>query len=223
MSAAEVLLESALARIRHKGQQDEVEPMGKLAIIISLICFGALCASCTPDATEPELRAMCETLVELRGEIPTLTEEEAIKDVEEDYAKREKANKRAAVLEKEDWDAELEAGIKALKEKMAAQAEDDEVEEEDKVTEEDIQKLKDKIAAKKADTDKRYAERAKELPADKELGIQAAKEKVEKNKALFAEEVEECMVTARKEPVPQPLAKCRAEATSTDQFWNVCK
>lgn len=197
--------------------------MSKLTVILCLVCLGVFGASCTPDATEPELTAMCENLVDLRGEVPNFDLDEAIKEVEEDFATREKANKRAAVLEKEDWDAELEAGVKVLKAKMEAQAEDEDVEEEDKITEEDIQKLKDKIAAKKTDTDKRYAEKAKELPADKELGIKAAKEKVEKNKALFAKEVEECMVTARKEPVPQPLAKCRAEAKSTDQFWNVCK
>jgi hypothetical protein len=197
--------------------------MSKLAIIFSLACLGALCASCTPDATEQELRAMCETLVELRGEIPKMTVEEAIEEVEEDFAQRAKANKRSAEMEKEDWDAELEAGIKALKEKMEAQAEDEEVEEEDKVTEEDIQKLKDKIAAKKTETDKRYAERAKQLGPDKELGIQAAKEKVEKLEVKFNKAVDECMVDAKKAPVPQPLAQCRAKAKSTDEFWNICK
>lgn len=197
--------------------------MKKLAIIFSLVCLGAIGASCTPDATEAELKAMCEKLVELRGEIPKLTVEDVVKEVEQDFDEREKANKRAAELEKEDWDAELEAGIKVLKEKMEAQAEDEEVEEEDKVTEEDIQKLKDKIAAKKADTDKRYAEKAKQLGPDKELGIQAAKDKVEKVKAKFAASVDECMVDAKKAPVPQPLAQCRAKAESTDQFWNVCK
>ena len=166
---------------------------------------------------------MCTNLVKLRGEVPNIDLDEAIKEVEEDFATREKANKRAAVLEKEDWDAELEAGIKALKAKMEEQAEDEDIEEEDKVTEEDIQKLKDKIAQKKADTDKRYAERAKELPADKELGIKAAKEKVVKLKAKFEESVDECMVDAKKAPVPQPLALCRAKAKSTDEFWNICK
>jgi len=193
--------------------------MSKLVFIVSVIGLGALAAACTPDATEQELKAMCEKLVELRGEVPTIDLDAAIKEVEEDFAQREEANKRAAVLEKEDWDAELEAGVKALEAKMA----DEEIEDEEKPTAEDIQALKDKIAQKKADTDKRYAERAKQLGPDKELGIKAVKEKVEKNKAKFAAEVEECMVTARKEPVPQPLALCRAKATSTDQFWNVCK
>lgn len=200
--------------------------MNKLAVILSVGFFGALCTSCTPDATEQELKAMCENLVELRGEVKLIKLDEAIAEVEEDFAQREKNNKRAAEMEKEDWDVELEAKLKEMRAAMdagASEDEDEDEEEEEKPTEEDIQALKEKYEAKKVETDKRYAERAKEFGPDKELGLKAVREKAEKAKAVFDKAVDECLAEAKQEAVTQPVAQCRAKATSRDEYWNKCR
>jgi hypothetical protein len=193
--------------------------MTRLAAFLSLCSLCAVGASCTPDATEPELKAMCEKLVELRGEVKLIDLDKAVAEVEQDFAEREKNNKRAAEMEVEDWDEELQAKVKELKAAMAA----DDVEDEEKPTEEDLRQLEEKFAAKKVETEKRYAERAKQLGPDKELGLEAVRDKVKRAEEAFAKAVGECLSEAGKDAVPQPIAQCRAKATALDQYWNQCR
>jgi hypothetical protein len=199
--------------------------MNKLAVIVSLFTAGALIASCTPEATEQELNSMCGNLVNLRGEVELLVLEEANAEVEKVFAKRAAAKKRAAELENEDWDAELEMRLKELKKKMEAEEPelDAEGEEIPKPTEEDVQALKDKYAAKKVETIARYEEFAKSLPEEKQLALADTVQKVEQSKVDFKKAVDECLDMAKKNPVTQKLAQCRIKAKSKDEFFNRCE
>lgn len=167
-----------------------------------------------PDATEQELKAMCENLVKLRGDIDSTTLQERTVKIEKDFAKRAERIESSKKKELEAWDQELEAKIK----EMTSEEGDKE-----KASEEDIKKEKENYAAKKADVEKRYAEQTKRFDPDKAAALKEAKEKVAKSEADFAEDTKECLAEAKKEGVTQKVAQCRASATSTDQYWNKCR
>jgi len=180
--------------------------MRRLTFMAALLCGAAMLGGCAPSATEPELKAMCENLAALRGEVDSRTLEERTAKVEEEFGKRE-------ALAQEQQEAALK-GADGMLEADLQEAGDDE-------------ETKKAARAEHAATRKRLeqegADEAAALKSDKEAALAEAKTAFEQAQKDLAEALDTCMAEARNEGVTQPVAQCRIKAESTDAYWNQCR
>jgi hypothetical protein len=171
---------------------------------MSMFC-GGVTLGCIPEATEQEMKAMCENLVKLRGEIDLSDEAELIAEVEEEFKREAKRLKDWKERDLKGWDDELTAKLKALT---------DDAEKES---------LKAEYEKKKQITASKHDPGIAALDGKKKAAIDAAKKKAVENRGLYAKAVEECVSKAKKEGVSQKVATCRIKANSTDAYWNACR
>jgi hypothetical protein len=157
------------------------------------------------QATESELKGMCENLIELRGEIDLSEESVLVANVEEDFKKERKRLLDWKARDLKGWDDELAAELKNI--------EDDE----------EKKKLTEEYAKKKEITASRHDPGIDALDGKKTAAIEAAKKKVVENKAAFEKAVAECVTEAQKEGISQKMAQCRIKADSADKYWNSCR
>lgn len=178
------------------------------AVFLSAVCFLA----CGPAATEDECRQMCENLENLRGKIDTSSEQDLLKRVEEKFASEKKRLEDWKARDLKGWDEELAAKIAAL-------------ESNEEITDKEAEKKKltEEYEKKKEATAKQHDPGIEALGPEKVKAIEEAKQKAVSNKAQWDETIKECIATALKEKTPQKLAQCRTQATTTDQYWNICK
>ena len=178
--------------------------MNKLAACVIMGLIAAAAVACDSPATDAELTAMCENLMALKSEGNIPTEAELIAKVEEDFEAREKKLLDWKAKDLAGWDKELEAKLE--------KAESDE---EKKTLEEEYAKKK-KVTAEQFEPD------IAKLVPDKKAAIEAARQKVVDLKAEADAELAKCIEDGRKEGINQRVAKCRAEAKTTDKYWNFC-
>ncbi len=179
--------------------------MNKLVGITATVCICLFVVSCVTKATEDECKQMCENLIGLRGQIDMSTVAERTAKVEESFKREEKRLKDWLKRDLDAWDEELKAKLAELKK-------DDEK-----------KKLTEEYEKKKEVTRQKHLPGLKELGPKKETAINEAQKKAAESKAEFDKAVEECRDDAVKEGVPQSAVQCRIKATSTDQYWNVCR
>ncbi len=179
--------------------------MKQLVRTTAMVCVCFFVVSCVTKATEDECKQMCDNLVRLRGQIDMSTVAERTAKVEESFKREEKRLKDWMERDLAAWDEELKA-------KLAAQEKDDEK-----------KKLTEEYEKKKEVTRQKHLPGLKELGPKKEAALKEAQKKAAESKTEFDKAVEECKAEAIKEGVPQSAAQCRTKATSTDQYWNVCR
>jgi hypothetical protein len=155
---------------------------------------------------------MCENLEKLRDKIDTSTEQELLKRVEEKFAREKKRLEDWKARDLKGWDDELAAKVAELE--GNEEIEDKEVEK---------KKLVEEYDKKKEATAKQHDPGIEALGPEKTKAIEEAKKKAVSNKTKWDEAIKECIATALKEKTTQSLAQCRIQATSTDQFWNICR
>ena len=182
-----------------------MRPFFTVLTIVALLASSALLAAgCASSASDAKLEAMCAHLFELRGgAVPS--EAEVVAEVEEDFAAKKKHLEDWKARDMKGWDEELAEKL--------AEAESDE---DEQALEEEYEKKK-KIGADQFDQD------IEELEPKKKEALAAAKAKNASLLEAREAEIKECVDGAKAEGVSRALAECRAEAESTDEYWNVCK
>jgi hypothetical protein len=174
-------------------------------VLTSLSFMALFAVGCIPNATDDELKQMCENLVKLRGDIDNSSEAQLIAAEEERFKKEAIRLEDWKARDLKGWDDELQAklaGVEKEEEKEALQAE---------------------YAKKKAITASKHDPGIAALDGKKKQAIEAAKKKAVENQAAWDGAVRDCTEKARQEGVSQKMAQCRITASSVDQYWNACR
>jgi hypothetical protein len=182
--------------------------MTRIATIVTGVFFAGLLAGCVPAASDQEIAQMCENLVKLRGEVDLTPLEQRLVKIDEEFAGRK---------------ADIEKRFASALEAVARETEARIAELGGKATPEERDKIEQDGAARKAEAKVQQADALSKLDPDREARVADAKAKSEKEEAAAAEKIAECTKKAKDEGVSQALAKCRAEADSTDKYWNRCR
>jgi recombinational DNA repair ATPase RecF len=172
------------------------------------VLLAVLAGGCLPAATDQEIEKMCENLVRLRGEADLTPVEERIAAIDKDIAARKAGLESRHAQTVEGLDRDLAARLAEIGEQAKP---------------EDRAAIEQEIATRKADAETQRAEALSRLEPDREARVAEAREKLEQAKATAKTAIEDCAGKARTEGVTQKLAQCRAEAGSTDQYWNQCR
>ncbi len=203
--------------------------------VLLVFLWGVVATSCVPQATDEELNQMCENLVKLRGKIELKPADALVTKIETDFADKKKRLGERQERDLKNWDDELAAKLKELEEKEAKAKEEDKGKKKKKKKgkkdeaeeEEDFaaqkKKLEEDYASRKEATKKKYAEELKKIGPEKDKAVADAKKKAGEAVGKKKEAVDKCVADAKKEGVFQEVAQCRIKATSTDQYWNVCR
>ena len=179
--------------------------MTRVVITSVFALMGFAHVSCVEQATQEESKAMCETLVRLRGKIETLNEEELLAKVEEDFNKEEVRLRAWMDRDLKAWDDEFDVKL--------AEAKTDE----EKATLKADYEKRTEVARQK------HTPGIEQLRPKKEAAKKEAKQKAEDAMSEWSASVDECLTGALKEGTPKKVAECRIKAESTDQYWNVCR
>ena len=161
--------------------------------------------SCTTSATDEEIAAMCDNLVQLRGEVSNPSVETLISDIEVRFDKQQKQLEESRMREQRVLNEELQT-------KLEAAGKD-----------EDKEALKAEYAVKIKEISANHAPGIAAMDAQKKEAVTSAKEQAQENKAAWDEAVNQCVTQARSEGVSQKVARCRINADSTDKYWNICR
>lgn len=177
----------------------------KRVSLVVTVWMGVLMVSCVTKATDDEISTMCDNLVQLRGEISNPSAETLISDIEVRFDKETKALEERRMQEQAALNEELQAKLEAAE------------------SEEEKTQIKEEYAAKLQAVSAKHEPGIAAMNAKKKEAVAEAKQQAEENKAAWNEAVEECTSQAKQEAVSQKVARCRAQAETTDKYWNGCR
>lgn len=187
---------------------DKGVSMTRLTTILTGVFLAASLSGCLPKATDQEIEQMCENLVKLRGGADLTPLEERIARIDKELEARK------GDIEKR-YETEAEALARNLEGRLAELGED--------ATEEEQAAIEESDAERKAEAARNRDEALEHLGSDREQRVAEAGKRLEQGRSKAAAGIRECADEARAVGVTQKLAQCRIEATSTDQYWNLCR
>ena len=172
-------------------------------IVAAVVAFTL--AGCEPEASEDELKLMCQNLVKVRGQANVPTVEALEKEVQAEFKTKE--DKLLAWKERDmkGCDTDTEEALDADSEPITPE------------------KVKADFAKKKAIGAKQFDDDLLKLTVEKKERIAGLGDIVAAAQADFEKITEECIAEAKKEKISQSLAACRISAPDKDTYWNKCK
>ncbi len=178
----------------------------------SLVLALVVCSfiSCITKATEDELKKACINLLELRGEYEVVSIDDAVADIEERYAAKQKEvqDQKVAALQLVDAElAEKRANIDEKDNEAAAEAK---------------KKFVEEMEKKKSDTNKHFDQTSERLNNDKLNDLTETKKKAAESADEVKTVVDECVSKSLADAQSQKMARCRSGAQTIDKYWNGC-
>ena len=158
---------------------------------------------------------MCQNLTRVRGEVNVPTVSNLTKELNEEYARKEKKLLDWKARDMKSWDEELDARLKILTDNPEEPDENGEP-----MTPE---KLKEMYGKKKAVGAKQFDDDLLKLTVEKKEKLAGLEDIVREAQAEFDAKAAGCVAEAKKEKIPKALAQCRIAAPDKDTYWNKCK
>jgi exonuclease VII large subunit len=184
--------------------------MSKFATSLGLALIACFFISCITKATEDEIKKACKNLLELRGEYEVVSIEDAVADIEERYAAKQKEVQDQKVAALQAVDAELAEKLANIDEKDnegAAEAK---------------KKLLEEIDKKKSDTNHNFDQTSERLNNDKLNDLAEAKNQAAESADEVKTVIDECVSKSLADGMSQKMARCRSGAPTIDKYWNGC-
>lgn len=220
--------------------------MRKKTIIAFSVLMAAPLIGCGSKATDEQIDKMCRNSAEIEGHMQGASVEEAVKNVEEEWAFKEKKLKEDLARDLQGWDDVLEQKLADLEkaplqpppeeeqadedaDKKDKKAKKGKKEEKEPTLEELKQQREDQKKAILEDAEKKKQEIQDQYKPDfekheprKARAVKEAREIAEKRKAKADKAIEECIANYKKNGVAAETAECRIKATSKKE-WNDCE
>jgi hypothetical protein len=172
-------------------------------------------SGCEPAASSDELTQMCTNLTRVRAEVKVPTVSDLTREVNEEYATKEKKLLDWKARDMRSWDEELAARLKILA---------DNPEELDDAGEPMTpEKLREMYAKKKEIGAGQFDDDLLKLTVEKKEKLAGLEGIVRDAQQEFDSRIAKCIDDAKKEKISKSLAQCRIVAPDKDSYWNKCK